>query len=60
MSILYKDPENWKYTVSVKTEDDNITLTFYVDGGKHGTEECIDEYSMTVKELLKKLQSKDE
>jgi hypothetical protein len=53
MSLLYKKQEDVKYFVDVKTfPDGKIKLSFSADCGKFGTNEPIDKYEMTAKELL--------
>jgi len=58
MSLLYKN----KITYSVNLETisaDKIKLSFSCNGGKFGTDEMVDEYELTVLELLKTLQNKN-
>ena len=53
MSLLYKNPKDIVYSVEIKsTPDGKINFEFSCDGGKHGTDEFIDEYKLTVLELL--------
>ena len=60
MSLLYKDPKDLIYSVDVKTfPDSKVMIRFSCDGGKHGTDELLDEYEFTVKELLSILQKHD-
>ena len=57
-SMLYKNREDVKYSVDVKTSiDGRINLLFSCDGGKFGTDEILDEYNLSVKELLEILQN---
>ena len=61
MSLLYKNPKDIVYSVEIKsTPDGKINFEFSCDGGKHGTDEPIDEYTLTVLELLKILQANSE
>jgi hypothetical protein len=61
MSLLYKDQKDIIYSVDVKTfPDGKVKLHFSCDGGKHGTDETVDEYELTVLELLKILQANSE
>jgi len=46
------------YSVEIKGRE-KIHLLFYCDGGKFGTREIIDEYELTVLELLEMLQDYD-
>ena len=60
MSLLYKKESDLKYQVEVKTlPDGKVVLQFSADCGKFGTEEILDEYEFTVKELLSILQKHD-
>ena len=60
MSLLYKDSKDLIYNIDVKTFPDGIVkLQFSADCGKHGTEELLDEFQFTVKELLSILQKYD-
>lgn len=60
MSLLYKDQKDFIYSVDVKTfPDGKVKIQFSCDGGKHGTDELLDEYELTVKELLSILQKHD-
>ena len=53
MSLLYKDPKDFIYSVDVKTfPDGKIKIQFSCDGGKFGTDELLDEYEFTVKEFM--------
>lgn len=61
MSLLYKKESDLIYKVEVKTlPDGKIVLQFSADCGKFGTEESLDEYELTVKELLAILQKHDD
>lgn len=60
MSLIYKDPKDIIYSVDVNTfPDGKVAIQFSCDGGKHGTDELLDEYELTVKELLSILQKHD-
>jgi hypothetical protein len=60
MSLLYKKESELKYSVDVKTyPDGKVILQFSADCGKFGTDEMLDEYEFTVKELLSILQKHD-
>ena len=53
MSLLYKKESDLKYSVELKTHPDGkVVLKFSADCGKFGTDETLDEYEFTVKELL--------
>jgi len=56
MSLLYKDKKDVEYTVEIGLSKKKINLLFTADCGKFGTEEILDEYNLTVLELLKILQ----
>ena len=57
MGLLYKEAEDLTYKVDIKElEDGRLRLSFSADCGKFGTEEQLDEYLLTVKELLSILQ----
>ena len=56
-SMLYPNKGNVKYSVDIKPEGDKIKLLFSCDGGKFGTDEILDEYTVSVKELLEILQN---
>lgn len=59
-SMLYPNREDVKYSVDVKTSiDGKINLLFSCDGGKFGTDEILDEYNLSAKELLEILQNKE-
>jgi hypothetical protein len=60
MSLLYKKESDLKYSVELKTRPDgSVVLQFSADAGKFGTDETLDEYEFTVKELLSILQKHD-
>jgi hypothetical protein len=60
MSLLYKKESDLKYSVELKTgPNGNVVLKFSADAGKFGTDEMLDEYEFTVKELLSILQKHD-
>jgi len=60
MSLLYKKESDLKYSVELKTRPDgSVVLKFSADAGKFGTDEMLDEYEFTVKELLSILQKHD-
>lgn len=60
MSLLYKKEYELKYSVDVKIyPDGKVILQFSADCGKFGTDEMLDEYEFTVKELLSILQKHD-
>ena len=60
MSLLYKKESDLKYQVEVKTyPDGKVVLQFSADCGKFSTDEMLDEYEFTVKELLSILQKHD-
>lgn len=57
MSLLYKKAEDLTYNIEFKNlGDGNLQLSFSADCGKFGTEEQLNEYYLTVKELLSILQ----
>jgi hypothetical protein len=56
MSFIYKRPEDVKYSVDIKQTNDKVILSFSADCGKFGTDEQINEFELTVKELLSALQ----
>ncbi len=57
MSLLYKDKKDIIHSVEAKVDErGNVNLLFTCDGGKHGTEEILDEYNMSPQSLLKLLQ----
>jgi hypothetical protein len=59
-SLLYKNEEDVKYSVDIKTfPDGKLKLLFSADCGKFGTDEPLDEYELTVKEMLLILQKHD-
>lgn len=60
MSLLYKNPEDIKYSVKIDALGDNVSISFYANCGKHGMEEPIDGYEMKVKEFLDRLQAPEE
>ena len=61
MSLFYKDSKDLIYSVDVKTyPDGKVKLQFSCDGGKYGTDELLDEYEFTIKELLLILQKHDD
>ena len=58
MGLLYKEAQDLTYKVDFKElEDGKLQLSFSADCGKFGTEEQLDEYLLTVKELLSILQN---
>ncbi len=60
MSLLYKKESDLKYQVEVKPfPDGKVALQFSANCGKFGTDEMLDEYEFTVKELLSILQKYD-
>ncbi len=60
MSLLYKKESDLKYSVELKTSPNGkVVLKFSADAGKFGTDEMLDEYEFTVKELLSILQKHD-
>ena len=54
--MLYKDEEDIVYKVDVSEIDGKVMLIFSCDGGKFGTDEILDMYELTPRELLKALQ----
>ena len=54
--MLYKDEEDMVYKVEVSEIDGKVRLIFSCDGGKFGTDEILDMYELTPRELLKALQ----
>ena len=54
--MLYKDEEDMVYKVDVSEIDGKVRLIFSCDGGKFGTDEILDMYELTPRELLKALQ----
>ena len=54
--MLYKDEKDIVYKVDVSEIDGKVRLIFSCDGGKFGTDEILDMYELTPKELLKALQ----
>lgn len=60
MSLLYKKQEDLTYSVECKLLDNGkVHLSFSADCGKFGTDEELDEFEYTVKELLSILQKHD-
>lgn len=60
MSILYKKPEDLTYNIDFKQlGDGRLQISFSADCGKFGTEEPLDEYFLTVKQLLSILQKSE-
>lgn len=59
MSLLYKDKSEVEYKVSISQENGKVKLRFTCDGGKFGTDETLDEYELTPKQLLDILQKTD-
>ena len=60
MSLLYPKPEETTYKIKVEMlGNSNLHLLFSADCGKFGTEELLDEYFLTVKELLYILQKNE-
>jgi len=58
--MLYKKAADVSYYVDVKTRiNGNVELFFSADCGKHGTNEIIDEFEFTTKELLSILKKHD-
>ena len=61
MSLLYKDKDKIKYSVEIKhNKDGSITFEFGCDGGKFLTDEILDGFSLTTKQLLDVLQEHGE
>lgn len=61
MSNLYKKPEEINYNIEVEMlGNSNLRLSFSADCGKFGTEEQLDEYFLTVKQLLYILQKNED
>jgi hypothetical protein len=58
MGLLYKEPEEIKYSCIIKqeAEDSEIVLAFYCDGGKFGCTESLDYYKLSTRRLLDILQ----
>jgi len=54
--MLYKEKEDIVYKVEVSEIDGKVRLIFSCDGGKFGTDEILDMYELTPRELLKALQ----
>ena len=54
--MLYKDEKDIVYKVDVSEIDGKVRMIFSCDGGKFGTDEILDMYELTPKELLKTLQ----
>ena len=54
--MLYKDEEDMVYKVDVSEIDGKVRMIFSCDGGKFGTDEILDMYELTPRELLKALQ----
>lgn len=57
--MLYKDEEDIVYKVEVSDIDGKVRLIFSCDGGKFGTDEILDMYELTPRELLKALRRND-
>jgi len=58
MSLLYKDLEDIHYSVEFKAvPNGKIKLLFSADCGKFGTHEALDEFELTIEELLRILQT---
>ena len=58
VSLLYKPQKQQNTTVEIKQENGKVILDFYVDGGKHGTDEMLDGYKLTPARLLQILQDR--
>lgn len=57
MGILYKEPKDIIYKATIEIlQNGNLRILFTCDGGKFGTDEMIDEYELSVLELLHALQ----
>ena len=57
--MLYKDEEDIVYKVEVSEIDGKVRFIFTCDGGEFGTDEILDMYELTPRELLKALQRND-
>jgi len=57
MGILYKPKEEIEYNVNIIRDTKKINFLFYNNGGKHGTDEILDEYTLTPLKLLEILQA---
>ena len=57
--MLYKDKEDIVYKVEVSEIDGKVRMIFSCAGGKFGTDEILDMYELTPRELLKALQRND-
>jgi hypothetical protein len=61
MTLLYPKPEETTYKIKVEMlGNSNLHLSFSADCGKFGTEEQLDEYFLTVKQLLYILQENED
>ena len=54
--MLYKDEEDMVYKVDVSEIDGKVRMIFSCNGGKFGTDEILDMYHLSPKELLRVLQ----
>lgn len=61
MGLLYKNREDIITSVEIKPREDSgdVIMVFSSDGGKFGTDEILDGYTLTPERLLKVLQSFD-
>ena len=60
MSLLYKDPKDVITSVRITKKDKDIGFWFTADCGKHGTEEGLDEFTLTPERLLQILQERED
>jgi len=59
MSLLYKDRKDIKYSLYIGQDSEKVLLSFSSDCGKHGTDELLDSFYLTPKQLLNILQRYD-
>ena len=59
MSLLYKDKKDMTTFVEIENVNGVVKLEFSADGGKFGTDEMLDGYTLTPERLLEILQSSE-
>ena len=60
MSLLYKDPKDVTLKVDITFIDDKINIYFHSDCGKFGTEEALQDYTLTPKRLMQILHERED
>ena len=56
MSLLYKEAKDLKYYLDIKQEGDRVVLSFSADCGKFGTNEQVDEYTLSIDTFFRLLE----